>query len=85
MLRAVDLLSFLRRVHRFSTASHPTALDACYLAACPLPGSDFHRLADDSFQDTQRGVGRLPIFLDYAVTQQKLGFAPKHLKVQEVD
>ena len=58
MLRAVDLLSFLRRVHRFSTASHPTALDACYLAACPLPGSDFHRLADDSFQDTQRGVGQ---------------------------
>ncbi|MBC8509189.1 MAG: hypothetical protein H8D34_30420 [Chloroflexi bacterium] len=57
MLRAVDLLSFLRRLHRFNTASHPAALDACYLAACPLPGSDFHRLADDSFQDTQRGVG----------------------------
>ena len=33
MLRAVDLLSFLRRLHRFSTTSHPTALDACYLAA----------------------------------------------------
>ena len=59
MLRAVVLLSFLRRLHRFSTVSRPSALDACYLAACPLPGSDFHRLADDSFQDTQRGVIRM--------------------------
>ena len=33
MLRAVVLLSFLRRLHRFSTTSHPAALDACYLAA----------------------------------------------------
>ena len=54
MLLAVDLRSFLRRIHRFSTTSHLVALDACYLAACSLPGSDFHRLADDSFQDTLR-------------------------------
>jgi hypothetical protein len=33
MLRAVDLHSFLRRLHRFSTTSHPATLDACYLAA----------------------------------------------------
>jgi len=33
MLRAVGLLSFLRKLHRFSTAGRPTALDACYLAA----------------------------------------------------
>ena len=57
MLRAVDLRSFLRRLHRFSTTSHPAALDACYLAACSLPGLDFHQRADDSFQDTLRGVG----------------------------
>jgi len=62
MLRAVDLRSFLRRIHRFSTTSHPVALDACYLAACSLPGSDFHRLADDSFQDTRRAVGRYCAF-----------------------
>ena len=54
MLRAVDLLSFLRRLHRFTTTSRPVAMDACYLAACPLPGSDFHRLAVVSFQDTHR-------------------------------
>jgi hypothetical protein len=59
MLQAADLLSFLRRLHRFSTASHPAALHACYLAACSLLGSDSQRLADDSFQDTQRGVVRL--------------------------
>ncbi|MGD9092859.1 MAG: hypothetical protein PVF74_08415 [Anaerolineales bacterium] len=33
MLRAVVLLSLLRRLHRFSTTSHPAALVACYLAA----------------------------------------------------
>ncbi|MGD9092865.1 MAG: hypothetical protein PVF74_08445 [Anaerolineales bacterium] len=33
MLRAAVLLSLLRRLHRFSTTSHPAALDACYLAA----------------------------------------------------
>jgi hypothetical protein len=67
MLRAVDLLSFLRRLHRFTTTSRPVAMDACYLAACPLPGSDFHRLAVVSFQDTRRGVGQfsdLPIKLE---------------------
>jgi len=63
MLRAAVLLSFLRKLHRFSTVSHPAALDACYLAACPLPRSDFHRLADDSFQDTPSGVGRFQYFI----------------------
>ena len=33
MLRAVGLRSFLRRLHRFITTSHPAAMDACYLAA----------------------------------------------------
>jgi len=39
MLRAVGLLSFLKRLHRFTilahgiTTSHPAAMDACYLAA----------------------------------------------------
>jgi len=45
-------LSFLRRLHHFSTTDYSAALDACYLAACPLPESDPHRLADDCFQDT---------------------------------
>jgi hypothetical protein len=58
MLRAAVLLSFLRRLQRFSTSSHPEALVACYAAAWPLPQPDSHRLADDSFQDTPCGVGR---------------------------
>ncbi len=33
LLRAAVLLSFLRKLHRFSTTSHPAALDACYLAS----------------------------------------------------
>jgi len=49
MLRADALRLLLEGLQRFNTASHPTALVACYLAACPLPGSDFHRLADDDF------------------------------------
>ncbi len=48
MLRAVDLLPFLRGIRRFSTLGHPNALDACYVAAWPLPRPDLHRLADDS-------------------------------------
>jgi hypothetical protein len=52
MLRAAVLLSFLRRLQRFSTISHPIALVACYAAAWPLPRPGFHRLVDDSFQDT---------------------------------
>jgi hypothetical protein len=32
-LRAAVLLSFLRRLQRFSTSSHPEALVACYAAA----------------------------------------------------
>ena len=33
MLRAAALLPFLRGVRRFSTSSHPEALDACYVAS----------------------------------------------------
>ena len=33
MLRAAVLLSFLRRLQRFSTSGHPEALLACYAAA----------------------------------------------------
>jgi len=33
MLRAAVLLSFLRRLQRFSTSGHPEALVACYAAA----------------------------------------------------
>jgi hypothetical protein len=33
MLRAVTLLPFLKELQRFSTASHPAALVACYVAA----------------------------------------------------
>jgi hypothetical protein len=33
MLRAAVLLSFLRRLQRFSTSSHPEALVACYAVA----------------------------------------------------
>ena len=49
MLRAAVLLSFLRRLQRFSTSGHPEALLACYAAAWPLARPDLHRLADDSF------------------------------------
>ena len=49
MLRAVASLSLLRRLQRFSTPGHPDALVACYLAACSLPGLDFHQRADDDF------------------------------------
>ena len=52
MLRAMVLHPFLRGIQRFSTASHPAALVACYVASWQLPRPDFHRLADDSFQDT---------------------------------
>ena len=65
MLRAVVLLSFLRRLHRISTTSRPVAkasitsqMPATWSPACkqakPLRGSDFHRLADDGLQDTPR-------------------------------
>ena len=33
MLRAAVLLPFLRELHRFSTTSHPAALDVCYMAS----------------------------------------------------
>ncbi len=56
MLRAAVLHPFLRGIQRFSTASHPAALVACYVAPWQLPRPDFHRLADDSFQDTPAGI-----------------------------
>jgi len=58
MLRAVVSLPLLRELHRFSTSGRPEALDACYLAACPLPRPDFHRLVDVSFSGhTKRLLG----------------------------
>ena len=48
MLRAAVLLSFLRRLQRFSIIGHPKALVACYVAPWWLPRPDLHRLADDS-------------------------------------
>ena len=48
MLRAAVLLSFLRRVLRFSTTGRPGALGACYVASWQLPRLDSHQLADDS-------------------------------------
>ena len=48
MLRAAVLLSFLRRLQRFSTIGHPKALVACHVAPWQLPRPNFHRLADDS-------------------------------------
>jgi hypothetical protein len=56
MLRAAVLLSFLRRVLRFSTTGHPGALGACYVASWQLPRLDSHQLADDSFQGTPAEV-----------------------------
>ena len=49
MLRAAALRPFPRGLQRFSTSGHPDALVACYLAACPLPGLDFHQQANDDF------------------------------------
>ena len=58
MLRAVVSLPLLRELHRFSTSGRPEALDACYVAACPLPRPDFHRLVDVSFSGhTKRLLG----------------------------
>jgi hypothetical protein len=59
----VDLLNFLGMLHRFDTTGQPAAkasitsqMPATKPPACkqakPLPGSDFHRLEDDSFQET---------------------------------
>ncbi len=63
LLRAVVLYFFLGRIHRFSTSGYPEAkasitsqMPATWPPACSqaktLPGSDFHRLAVDSLQDT---------------------------------
>ena len=54
LLRAAALHPFPRGVRRFSTSSHPEALDACYVASWPLPRPDLHRSADDDFQGTPR-------------------------------
>ena len=56
MLRAAVLLPFLRGIRRFSTSSHPHALDACYVASWQLPRPDSHRLADHGFQGTPAKV-----------------------------
>jgi hypothetical protein len=40
MLRAAPLLSFLRRILRFSTSGHPEALGACYVDSWQLPRLD---------------------------------------------
>ena len=65
MLWAAALRLLLEGLHRFSTTGCPDALDACYLAACPLPGSDFLRQADDDFQDTPCRVGQRVMIWPY--------------------
>jgi len=67
MLRAAVLLSFLRRIQRFSTSGHPEALVACYAASWQLPRLDFHQLADDSFQDTPATGCAAPLYLAIVV------------------
>ena len=58
MLRAAVLLSFLRRVLRFSTTGHPRALGACYVASWQLPRLDFHQRVDDKLiRAHQRELG----------------------------
>ena len=58
MLRAAVLLSFLRRILRFSTTGRPGALGACYVASWQLPRLDSHQLADDSLSGhTNRLLG----------------------------
>jgi len=68
-MRAAVLLSFLRRLQRFSTIGHPKALVAClalsaaegYVAPWSLPRPDLHRLADDSLSGhTSEWLGVLP-------------------------
>ena len=60
MLRAAVLLSFLRRILRFSTTGHPGALGACYVSSWQLPRLDFHQQVDDSLSGhTSRRLGGL--------------------------
>jgi hypothetical protein len=60
MLRAVVLLSSLRRILRFSTTGRPGALGACYVASWQSPRLDFHQQVDDSLSGhTSRGLGAL--------------------------
>ena len=53
MLRTINLHLFRIGIHRFSTISHPKALDACYGAHWRLLRPDFHWQAVDSFQNTR--------------------------------
>jgi hypothetical protein len=51
MLRAAVLLSFLRRILRFSTTGHPEALGACCVTACLQAGWQLPRLVSHQFAD----------------------------------
>jgi hypothetical protein len=52
MVRTTALHLLLGGILRFSTAGHPTALEACYVALWRLPRPDFHRQVNDDFQGT---------------------------------
>jgi hypothetical protein len=52
MVRTTVLHLLLGGIFRFSTSSHPEALEACYVALWRLPRPDSHRLADSDFQGT---------------------------------
>src|ERR1700687_2778358 len=52
MVRTTVLLLLLGGVLRFSTAGHPTALEACYVALWRLPRPDLHRQVNDDSQGT---------------------------------
>ncbi len=56
MVRTVGLHLLHRGIRRFSTASHPEALDACYGALWRLPRPDLHRLVNGRLQGTLNGV-----------------------------
>jgi len=59
MLRAAGLHLLRGGIQRFSTASHPTALGACYVASWQLPRPDLHQLAVGSLRTHQRLLGGL--------------------------
>ena len=40
-------------IFRFSTPSHPEALETCYVALWRLPRPDFHRLVNGALQGTR--------------------------------
>ena len=67
MLRAAVLLSFLRRILRFSATGHPEALGAWYVASWQLPRLDFNRIAAitisrSNYSDRSTWVPRLSGF-----------------------